>query len=163
MWQRHEKFFRRPHISKIYSVSEPTRMQTLLIWPSFHLNKFSTRLKNNFRETAYPYFYGREFDNDMSIFFVAHSDQKLFLFLNLLVYIHSYSSPSFYLNKSLTRLKNTFRETAYRHFFERKIWQRQDYFFLDDPDRKFFLFQNLLRFIHSYYSPYSIWTSPWLD
>ena len=59
---------------------------------------------------------------------------------------------------SLTRLKITFRETAYRDFYERKIWQ-QSTFFIDYPDQKFFQFQNPLVCKHSYCSPHSIWTN----
>ena len=70
--------------------------------------------------------------------------------------------PSIHLNKSLTILKNTFRETAYRDFYGRKIWQRHEYYFLRQPRSKNPFFHNLLVRIHSYFSPQSIWTSPWL-
>ena len=43
--------------------------------------------------------------------------------------------PSFYLKKSSTTLKNTFHETAYPNSFERKIWQRQEYFFRRQRDQ----------------------------
>ena len=36
-------------------------------------------------------------------------------------------------------------------------------FFVDNPDQKFFPFQHLLGCSHSYSSPHSTWTSPWLD
>ena len=36
-------------------------------------------------------------------------------------------------------------------------------FLVDNPDQKFFLLQNLLGCLHSYSSPHSISTSPWLD
>ena len=35
--------------------------------------------------------------------------------------------------------------------------------FVDNPDQKFFLFQNLLGCMHSYSSPHFIWTNSWLD
>ena len=34
---------------------------------------------------------------------------------------------------------------------------------VDNPDEKILLLQNLLGCLHSYSSPHSIWTSPWLD
>ena len=36
-------------------------------------------------------------------------------------------------------------------------------FFVEKPDRKLFLFQNLPGYIHSYSSPQSVWKSPGLD
>ena len=77
-WQRLEYFFHRQPRSKTLSISEPTRMHTLLLKPSFHLNK------------------------------------------------------------SMTRLKNTFRETEYRHFYRRTIWQRHEYFLRRQPRANFF-------------------------
>ena len=72
--------------------------------------------------------------------------------------------PSFHLNMSLTRLKNTFRETANQHSFERKnLTMTWVLFNLDNPDQIFVLLQNLLWCIHSFSCPHSIWTSPWLD
>ena len=58
---------------------------------------------------------------------------------------------------------NTFRETAYRHFFEHKIWLRQEYFFRKNQNQNFLLLQKLQVCMHFYSSPHSIWTSPWLD
>ena len=57
IWQRHEYFFIRKARSEIPSVSEPTRMHTLELLSSFHLNKFMTRLKNTFCEPAYRQFF----------------------------------------------------------------------------------------------------------
>ena len=36
-------------------------------------------------------------------------------------------------------------------------------FFVDNPDQKFVLFQNILGCVHFYFSPHFIWTSSWLD
>ena len=36
-------------------------------------------------------------------------------------------------------------------------------YFVNKPDQKFLLFQNLIRLAHSYSSPHFIWTSSWLD
>ena len=67
------------------------------------------------------------------------------------------------MNKSLTRLKKTFHETSYRDFYRRQIWQRHEYFFVEDPYQNFIQFQNLIGSVHSYSSPHSIRTSPWQD
>ena len=60
------------------------------------------------------------------------------------------------MNKFLTRLKNAFRETAYRHLY-------MSTFFVDNPDKKINLFQNVPGWIYSYVSPHSFWTSSWLE
>ena len=56
IWQRVKDFFRRWPISNIISVSETTRIMTLLPRTSTHLNKSLTRLKITFHETAQEYF-----------------------------------------------------------------------------------------------------------
>ena len=108
-------------------------MCTLILHPSFQLKKsFSlTRLKNNFLETAFPYFFERKIWQRQMYFFRRQPRLK-FLSVSELTGMQSLLlQPSFHLKKSfsLTRLKNTFNETAFRHYFERKIWQRQVYFF----------------------------------
>ena len=52
IWQRVKYFFRRSPISDIISASEPTKIMTLLLRTSIHLNKSLTRLKVTFHETA---------------------------------------------------------------------------------------------------------------
>ena len=47
--------------------------------------------------------------------------------------------------------------------FGGKIWQRLEYFFIDNLDQKFLQFHNPIVCTHSYFSPHSIWTVPWLD
>ena len=59
IWQRVKYFFRRWPISNIISVSEPTRIMTLLLRNSTDLNKSLTRLKITFHETAQEYFWAR--------------------------------------------------------------------------------------------------------
>ena len=66
---------------------------------------------------------------------------------------------SFHLNKSLTRLKITFRETAYRHPLSAKFDNDTSTFLVDNPDQKLLLLQNLLGCLHSYSSPLFIWAS----
>ena len=73
-------------------------------------------------------FLSAKFENDMSEFFVVNTD-NFFSFSDSTGKHTLLFWPSFHLTKFMTRLKNTFRETAYRHFFERKIWQRHEYLF----------------------------------
>ena len=105
----------------IHSYSCPHSIWTSpwLDWKTFFVKLHTDTLLNE------------KFDNDMSTFFVDNPDQYFLLFqfseptrMHTLLLL-----PSFHLNKSLTRLKNIFRETAHRHSFERKIWQRHEYFF----------------------------------
>ena len=69
-WQRVKYFFRRWPISNITSVSEPTRIMTLLLRTSTDLNKSMTRLKITFHETAQEYLLSSKFDNVLSTVFV---------------------------------------------------------------------------------------------
>ena len=80
IWQRAKYFFRRWPISNIISVSEPTRIMTLLLRSSTHLNESLTRLKINFHKTAQEYFLSSKFDNVLSTFFVDDLYQILSLF-----------------------------------------------------------------------------------
>ena len=59
IWQRVKYFFRRWPISNIISVSELTRIMTLLLRTSTDLNQSPTRLKILFHETAQEYFWAR--------------------------------------------------------------------------------------------------------
>ena len=135
IWLLHEHFYRRQSRSMIPSVSEPTRMLTLLLQPSFHLKKSSTTLKNTFHETAYQHSFERKIWQLHEYFY--HRQPRSMIpsvsaptrMLTLLL------QPSFYLKKSSTTLKNTFHETANPHSFERKIWQRQEYFFRRQRDQ----------------------------
>ena len=65
-------------------------------------------------------------------------------------------------NKSLTRLKVTFHETAQEYFWARNLTTCK-YFFVDHQYSILSQLQNLLGLWHSYLDPQSIWTSPWLD
>ena len=222
IWQRVNYFFRRRLISNINSVSEPTRIMTLLLRTSTHLSKSLTRLKITFHETAQEYFLSWKFDNVLSTFFVEDLCQILILFQNLLGLWHSYLGPqpiwtslwqdwkflfmklhkstfeleiwqrvnyffrrrlisninsvseptrimtlllrtSTHLNKSLTRLKITFHETAQEYFLSSKFDNVLSTFFVEDLYQILPLFQNLLGLWHSYLAPQPIWTSPWQD
>ena len=48
------------------------------------------------------------------------------------------------------------------NFLCAKFHNEESTFFVENPDQKFFLFQNLLVCIHSCSSPHSIWSPPWL-
>ena len=222
IWQRVKYFFRRSPISDIISASEPTRIITLLLRPSIHLNKSLTRLKVTFHETAQEYFLSSKFDNVSSTFFVDHLYPILSLHQNLLGLWHPYLDPqsiwtspwldwkalfmklhksifeleiwqrakyffrrspifdiisaseptrimtlllrpSIHLNKSLTRLKVTFHETAQEYFLSSKFDNVSSTFFKDHLYPILSLRQNLLGLLHAYLDPQSIWTSPWLD
>ena len=93
IWQRVKYFFRRWPISNITSVSEHTRIMTLLLRTSTNLNKSLTRLKITFQETAPECFLSSKFDNVLSTFFVDDLYQLLSLFGNLLGLWHSYPGP----------------------------------------------------------------------
>ena len=72
--------FRRPSRLKNLSVSEPTRIITVLRRTSTQLKKSFTRLKIAFDETAQEYFLSSKFDNVLSTFFVDHLDEKYLCF-----------------------------------------------------------------------------------
>ena len=149
-------FFRKQARSKNPSISEPTRTSTLLLYPSFHLTKFLTRLKNTFRETAYRHFFERKiWQRHEWVFRWQH--RYLFFFQILLGSISSYSGPRFIWTSPWLDWWNTFCETAYRHFFERKVWQRHGWTFRWQPRSFFFLSQILLGSIRSYSGPRFIW------
>ena len=67
------------------------------------------------------------------------------------------------LNKSLTRLKITFRETAQEYFLSSKFDNVLSTFFADDLYQILSLIQNLLGLWHSYLGPQPIWTSSWQE
>ena len=70
---------------------------------------------------------------------------------------------SAHLNKSLTRLKIAFHETAQEYFLSSKFDNVFSTFFVDDLYQMLSLFQNLLGLWHSYLGPQPIWTNPWQD
>ena len=154
IWQRVNYFFRRRPISNINSVSEPTRIMTLLIRTSTHLNKSLTRLKITFHETAQEYFLSSKFDNVLSTFFVDDLYQILSLFQNLIGLLHSYLGPQPIWTSSWN---------CTRVFLSSKFDNVLSTFFVDDLYQILSLFQNLLGLWHSYLGPQPIWTSPWQD
>ena len=119
------------HLSNIISASEPTRIKTLLLRTSTFLNKTLTRLKVTFHETAQEYFLSSKFDNVSSTFFrrsaifdiISASEPTRIMKLLLRTSIH--------LNKTLTRLKVTFHETAQEYFLSSKFDNVLSTFFVD--------------------------------
>ena len=140
-------------------------MHILILWPTIGLTKFLTRLKNTFRETAHRDFSTREIWQPHEYFFRWQPRLKTLSFSEptRMHTLQLYSS--FDLNKSLTRLKNTFSWNCIATLFlSAKV---DDYdmktFFRRHPRCNIFLFQNLLGRIHWYFSPPFFWTSSWLD
>ena len=101
-------------------------------------------------------------ENDLSTFFVDNPDQKNFLFQNLLGCIHSYSSPHSFWTCPWLDWKTLFVELHTETFMSAKFDNNKSTFFIDYPDQRIFLFQNLLGCTLSYASPQSFWTRPWL-
>ena len=131
IWQRVKYFFRRWPISNIISVSEPTRIMTLRLTTSTHLNKSLTRLKITFLETAQEYFSSSKFVNVLSTFFVDDLYQILSLFLSLLRLWHSDLEPQPIWTSPWQDWKSLFMklQNCTGVFFELEIWQRVKYFF----------------------------------
>ena len=153
-------------IWNIISVSEPTRVMTLLLRTSTHLNKSLTRLKITFHETAQECFLSSEFDNVLITFFVNDLYQILSLFQNLLGLWHSHIGPQPIRTSPSQEWQSLFMklQNCTRVFFELEIWQRVKYFFRRWPLYEILsLFQNLLGLWHSDLGPQPIRTSPWQD
>ena len=130
-------------------MSEPTRIITLLHRLSIQLNKSLTRLKTAFHETAQAHFSSSKFDNVLTTFFVDDLDQKVAVRQKPTRIITLLHRPSIQLNKSLTRLKTAFHETAQAHFSSSKFDNVLSTFFVDDLDQKLVLLQNLVGLSHS--------------
>ena len=147
IWQRVKYFFRRWPISNIISVSEPTRIMTLRLTTSTHLNKSLTRLKITFLETAQEYFSSSKFANVLSTFFVDDLYQILSLFLSLLRLWHSDLEPQPIWTSPWQDWKSLFMklQNCTGVFFELEIWQRVKYFFLRWPISKIISFSEPIR------------------
>ena len=108
-------------------------------------------------------FLGAKFDNDMRTFFVDNLDQKLIMFQIQLEYIHSYASPHSVWTRPWLDWKTLFVKLPTETFIGAKFDKDIRNLFVDNPDKKFLLFQNILGCIHSYSSTHFNWTSSWLD
>ena len=101
--------------------------------------------------------------NDTSTFFVDLPGQKFLLFQNLLGCKLSYSGPHSIWTSPWLDWKILFVKLHTDTFLSAKFDNDMSTFFVENPDKKLLLFQNLLGCIHSYFSPRFIWTSSWLD
>ena len=165
IWKRVKYFFRRWPISNNISVSETTRIMTLLLRTWTHLKKSLTRLKIAFHETAQEYFLSSEFENVLSTFFLDDLYQIFSLFQNLLGLWHSHLGTQPIRTSPWQEWKSLFMKlrNCTRVFFELEIW-RVKYFFRRWPIYEILSpFQNLLGLWHFYLGPQPIWTSPWQD
>ena len=103
--------------------------------------------------TAQAHFSSSKFDNLLSTFFCRRPRSKFSSASEPTRIITLLHRPSIQLNKSLTRLKTVFHETAEAHFSSSKFHNVLNTFSVDDLDQKIALFQNLLGLSHSYIGP----------
>ena len=127
-------------------------------WPAW--KTFFVKLHNGAFLSAK--FLSADFDNDLSIFFVEHPDQKNHLVKSLIGCIHSNSSPHFIWTSRSLDWRTLFVKLHTDIFLSANFGDDMSKFSEDTPDQKIFLFQNLLGCRHSYSSPHSSWTCPWL-
>ena len=114
---------------KNISVSEPTKIITVLRRPSIQLKKSFTRPKIAFHETAQEYFLSSKFDNVLSTFFIDHLDGKISLFHNLPGLANSLVDPlCIWKSPSLDWISLFMKLNKSILIFELKIW-RVNYFF----------------------------------
>ena len=99
----------------------------------------------------------------MRTFFVDNPDQKLIIFQIQLEYIHSYASPHSVWTRSWLDWITLFVKLHTKTFIGAKFDNDMRTFFVDNLDQKLIMFQIQLEYIHSYASPHSVWTRPWLD
>ena len=90
-------------------------------------------------------------------------DQKFILFQFLIRSVHSYTSPLFNWTSSWLYWRTLFVILHTDNFWAHSLTTSWILFFVDNPDRKFLLFRNLLGRVHSYSSPHFTWPSSWPD
>ena len=129
-------FFRKSAGSKISSLLEPTKTMTLLRRPSIHLNKSLTRLKVAFYKIVQINFLSPKFDNVLSSFFRKSAGSKLSSLIEPTRAMTFLRTPSFHWNKSLTRLKVAFYETAQISFLSPKFDNVSNTFFVNQLEQK---------------------------
>ena len=132
--------FRKPR-STISSAPEPTRIMTLLYRPSAQLNKSLARLKIAFHETAQAQFRARNL-TVLSTFCRRPRSKNSSASepTRTMTLLHR---PLIQLNKSVTRLKTTFQESAQTNFSSSNF-DILSSFFEDNLDQKLPLLQNLI-------------------
>ena len=153
-WQWHEYFFRRsprsitlflfqPLLGCIHSYFSPH-----FIWTGPWLDWKTLFVKLH---TDTPF--SAKFDNDLSIFFADNPNQQLFLLQHLLACIHSYSSPHFTWTSPWLELKTLFVKRHTDSLLSAKFDNVMSASFVDNPDQKFLLIQNLVWCLHSCSAP----------
>ena len=108
-------------------------------------------------------FLSAKFDNNISNFLLDNPEEKFFLFQCLFWSVHSYSSPRFIWKSSWVDWRTFFVKLHADTSLSAKFDNDISTFFVDKPDKKFLLFQNLLGCVHCYSSPHFFWTISWLD
>ena len=145
------------------SVSEPTKIITVLRRPSIQLTKSFTRMKIAFHETAQEYFLSSKFDNVLTTFFAYRLDGKLALFHNLLGLSHSLIDPHFIWKRPSLNWTSLFMKLLKCILsFELKIWQVH-YFFRRPPRWKIISVSEPTKISLSYAGAQFNWQSPALD
>ena len=137
IWQQNEYFFPRQSRSKHFSLSEPTRIHTLLLRSSFHLNIPWLDWKTLFAKLHTDTLLIAKLDNDMSTFFVDNPDKNFLLFQRLLGCIHSYSSPHFIFTSHWPDWKTLFVKLHTDTLLSAKLDNDMSTFFVDKPDQYF--------------------------
>ena len=92
-------------------------------------------------------------------FFRTQTRSKIPLFQDLLGCIHSYGCPHFIWTTSWLDWKTL----NLHNFWAQNLTTTWVLFFVQNPDKKLLLFQNLLGCTLSYCSPHFIGRGPWLD
>ena len=141
---------------------EPTRIMTLLLRSSIHLNKSLTRLKIIFHKTAHVFF-ELEIWQRVKYFFRRWPKSNIISSLEPTRVMTLQLRTSTQFNKSLKRLRIFFHETAQEYFLSSKFDNVSSTFFVDDLYQILSLFHSLLGLWHSYLGPQPTWTSPWQD
>ena len=109
---------------------------TLLLRTSTDLNNSLTRLKITFHETAQEYFLSSKFDNVLSTFYGRSPTSNIISISEPNRFLTPLLRPPIELNKTCTRLKITFHETAQENFLSSKIDNVLSTFFRKSPSSK---------------------------
>ena len=126
---------------------------TLLLRTSTDLNNSLTRLKITFHETAQEYFLSSKFDNVLSTFYGRSPTSNIISISEPNRFLTPLLRPPIELNKTFTRLKITFHETAQEYFLSSNFDMVLINFFVNHLHQILSLFQNLLALLHFYLGP----------
>ena len=148
--------------SKILSLSDCTRVVTLLPRSSIHLNKSLTRLKSNLCWNTIASFWAGNLTRYRVLFFVYTLDQKFLPSQTVLRQWHSSLEPQFIWIGPWLVWKAFYIETLYSDFVSAKFDTVSSTFFACTLDQKHFPSQTVLGQWHSSLEPQFIWISPGL-